>query len=100
MGIGNLPDGWTLSTLGEIADLIGGGTPSREHPEYFTGNHVWLTPTEIPHNRVTVVSTSREKITDEGLKKEFSASFAKRHCVDDITCQHWLCCYCWNRSDN
>lgn len=69
MGIGNLPDGWTLSTLGEIADLIGGGTPSREHPEYFTGNHVWLTPTEIPHNRVTVVSTSREKITDEGLKK-------------------------------
>jgi len=67
--IGNLPDGWELTTLGEIADLIGGGTPSREHPEYFTGGHVWLTPTEIPRNRVTVVSTSREKITDEGLKK-------------------------------
>lgn len=66
---GELPDGWELSTLGEIADLIGGGTPSREHPEYFTGDIVWLTPTEIPRNRVTVVSDSREKITGEGLKK-------------------------------
>lgn len=66
---GNLPDGWTETTLGEVAELVGGGTPSREHPEYFTGHHVWLTPTEIPRNRVTVVSTSREKITDEGLKK-------------------------------
>ena len=66
---GNLPEGWRCATLGEIADLVGGGTPSREHPEYFTGNIVWLTPTEIPHNRVTVVSNSREKITQEGLKK-------------------------------
>src|SRR5215210_7507635 len=64
-----LPDDWKLVALGEIADLIGGGTPSREHPEYFTGDIVWLTPTEIPRNRVTVVSDSREKITQEGLKK-------------------------------
>jgi restriction endonuclease S subunit len=68
-GAKRLPDSWKLSTLGEIADLIGGGTPSREHPEYFTGDIVWLTPTEIPRNRVTVVSNSREKITQEGLKK-------------------------------
>ena len=64
-----LPDGWALETLGNIADLVGGGTPSREHPEYFTGDIVWLTPTEIPRNCVSVISNSREKITQDGLKK-------------------------------
>lgn len=64
-----LPDNWKTTTLGEIADLAGGGTPSRDHPEYFTGDIVWLTPTEIPRNRVTVISNSREKISQEGLKK-------------------------------
>ncbi|MBK9211211.1 MAG: restriction endonuclease subunit S [Anaerolineales bacterium] len=68
-GAKQLPNGWIETTLGEIAELVGGGTPSREHPEYFGGRHIWLTPTEIPRNRVTVVATSREKITDDGLKK-------------------------------
>ena len=64
-----LPDGWEWAKLGDIAELVGGGTPSREHPEYFTGDIVWLTPTEIPKNRITVVSTSKERITQEGLRK-------------------------------
>src|SRR4030065_640947 len=64
----NLPPGWKWTVLGDVADLMGGGTPSREHPEYFTGDIVWLTPTEIPRNRVTVVTNSREKITQDGLK--------------------------------
>jgi len=65
---GNLPDGWEWKTLGEIADLIGGGTPSRQNPEYFTGDIVWLTPTEISKTKVSVVSDSREKITQDGLR--------------------------------
>lgn len=64
-----LPDGWTNATLGEIATLVGGGTPSRKVAEYFGGEIVWLTPTEIPKNGVTVISDSREKITELGLKK-------------------------------
>jgi type I restriction enzyme S subunit len=64
----NLPDGWEQSTLGEIADLIGGGTPSRQNPEYFTGDIVWLTPTEIPKTKISVISDSREKITQDGLR--------------------------------
>jgi type I restriction enzyme S subunit len=64
----SLPAGWKLITLGEIAELSGGGTPSREHPDYFKGDIVWLTPTEIPKNRITVVSNSKEKITQQALK--------------------------------
>src|ERR671919_2743809 len=63
-----LPDGWEWSTLGEVADLVGGGTPSRQNSEYFKGNIVWLTPTEIPKTKVSVISDSREKITQDGLR--------------------------------
>src|SRR4030067_3687768 len=64
-----IPDSWLWTTLGEIADLVGGGTPSRAKSEYFTGNIVWLTPTEIPKNRVTVIRESKELITQEALRK-------------------------------
>lgn len=64
-----LPAGWVWTTLGEVADLIGGGTPTREVPEYFTGDIVWLTPTEIPKVGVTVVRDSKERITEEALRR-------------------------------
>jgi len=64
-----LPKGWTKTKLGEICELIGGGTPSRNNPEYFNGNIIWLTPTEISKNKIIEVNDSREKITDLGLKK-------------------------------
>jgi type I restriction enzyme, S subunit len=65
----SLPVGWEWLTLSEVADLVGGGTPSRKNPEYFTGDIIWLTPTEIPKKRISVVSTSREKITLDALKQ-------------------------------
>ena len=64
-----LPKGWVKAKLEDITELIGGGTPSRKIPEYFDGDIVWLTPTEIPKNTITVISDSREKITELGLKK-------------------------------
>jgi type I restriction enzyme, S subunit len=64
-----LPKGWVEIKLNDITELIGGGTPSRPILEYFGGDIVWLTPTEIPKNKITVISDSREKITELGLKK-------------------------------
>lgn len=64
-----LPPGWVWTTLGDIAELVGGGTPSRTTPDFFTGDILWLTPTEIPKDRISVVSHSKERITAEGLRK-------------------------------
>ena len=66
---GDLPKGWIRAELGGLCDLIGGGTPSRKNPEYFGGNIIWLTPTEIPKEQIVKIKDSKERITQLGLKK-------------------------------
>lgn len=61
-------DGWIETSLGEIADVVGGGTPSTKIGEYWDGDIVWLTPTEITSQDGKVVSDSIRKITDLGFK--------------------------------
>lgn len=61
-------DGWVETSLGEIAEVIGGGTPSTTIPEYWDGEIVWLTPTEITSQDGKVVLDSIRKITDLGFK--------------------------------
>ena len=65
----DLPEGWTVTKIKHISELIGGGTPSRKNLEYFDGNIIWLTPTEIPKHSIMEISNSREKITKLGLQK-------------------------------
>lgn len=61
-------DGWVETSLGEIAEVVGGGTPSTTIGEYWDGDIAWLTPTEITSQDGTVVSDSIRKITDLGFK--------------------------------
>jgi type I restriction enzyme, S subunit len=65
----NLPQSWIWTTLEDVSlRLSGGGTPSRQIPEYFCGEIVWLTPTEIPKDRIMILRDSKEKITQLGLQ--------------------------------
>lgn len=57
---------WVKKKLGEIAQIIGGGTPDTNIEEYWNGNIQWFTPTEIKSN---YVSKSNRTITELGLKK-------------------------------
>jgi type I restriction enzyme S subunit len=61
-------DDWIETSLGEIAEVVGGGTPSTTIGEYWDGDIVWLTPTEITSQDGKVVSDSIRKITDLGFK--------------------------------
>ncbi|MCC8445948.1 restriction endonuclease subunit S [Xanthomonas translucens] len=67
-----LPEGWSRSTLGEIAKIASGGTPDRSKPEYWGGNVAWVTTGEIQFN--TIVDTT-EKITVAGLQNSSAKLF-------------------------
>lgn len=64
-----LPRRWTWAKIDDLCQLIGGGTPARDNPDFFGGRIVWLTPTEIPKNTIVSISDSKEKITESGLHK-------------------------------
>lgn len=59
-------EGWEVKTLGEIADVVGGGTPSTFNTSYWNGNINWFTPTEIGDKKYSFESA--RKITIDGLK--------------------------------
>ena len=65
-----LPEGWINKELGDICDVIGGGTPKTKVSEYWDGEVVWLSPIDLPPiGEISFVSDSRKKITDLGLQK-------------------------------
>jgi type I restriction enzyme S subunit len=57
---------WKVKKLGEIAEIIGGGTPETSVPEYWNGEVQWFTPSEIKSN---YTSKSERTITKLGLSK-------------------------------
>ncbi|MGL4730892.1 MAG: restriction endonuclease subunit S [Clostridium sp.] len=58
---------WESKKLGNVAKIVGGGTPSTTESEYWNGNIPWFTPTEIKSQKF--VSMSERTITEVGLKK-------------------------------
>ncbi|MGP3278093.1 restriction endonuclease subunit S [Lactobacillus gasseri] len=58
---------WEQRKLGEVAEIVGGGTPSTNISEYWNGNINWYSPTEIGSQ--TFVNSSKKKITELGLKE-------------------------------
>jgi haeIV restriction/modification system len=56
---------YPLVKLGEICDIRIGGTPSRAHAEYFTGNNLWVSISEMKGN---VITDTKEKITENAIQ--------------------------------
>lgn len=59
-------DDWEQRKLGEIADIIGGGTPSTSNSEYWDGEIDWYSPAEISDK--IYVDSSERKITKAGYE--------------------------------
>ncbi|WP_444881890.1 restriction endonuclease subunit S [Lactobacillus helveticus] len=58
---------WEDRKLGELSNIVGGGTPSTSNPEYWDGDIDWYAPAEIGEQ--SYVSKSKKTITELGLKK-------------------------------
>ncbi|MEC5425292.1 restriction endonuclease subunit S [Virgibacillus sp. C22-A2] len=58
---------WKQRKLEEVADIIGGGTPSTGKGEYWDGDIDWYSPVELKEK--VYVDNSQKKITKLGLQK-------------------------------
>lgn len=58
-------DDWEQRKLSDVAEIIGGGTPSTSNPEYWDGDIDWYAPAEIGEQ--IFANGSIRKITKNGL---------------------------------
>ena len=55
---------YKIDFLGNVCDILIGGTPSRDNPNYFIGENLWVSIAEMNGQEIT---DTKEKITDEAI---------------------------------
>jgi type I restriction enzyme S subunit len=68
--IGEIPKGWEVKTISDLADCLGGATPSTKNPDFWDGGHLsWTSHKDLSKlESIHLLKTDR-KITESGLKK-------------------------------
>jgi type I restriction enzyme S subunit len=66
--LGEIPKGWQVKPVGDLADVFGGTTPSTTQPEFWDGGtHAWATPKDLSGLSDPVLLDTSRRITDAGL---------------------------------
>jgi type I restriction enzyme S subunit len=71
---------WQTKTLGDLCEIVNGGTPKTGVPEYWDGPHRWITPAEMGKRLSPYVSETDRMISDLGLRNS-SAQLLPSHSV-------------------
>ncbi len=68
-----IPKGWREVKLGDVCDVMIGGTPARKKKEYWDNkkqtNNIWVSIADLSKSRGSYISDSKEYVSDEGVKK-------------------------------
>ena len=68
--LGDIPEGWTVSCFGNLAEIAGGNTPSTKEPAYWVdGTHRFTTPKDLSSLSVPMLLDTERRITDAGLDR-------------------------------
>ncbi len=62
---GRFPEGWGYGPFTDVADVLSGGTPKKERPDYWDGSIPFFTPRDAPKSAWAL--TSMGMITESGL---------------------------------
>lgn len=63
--IGAVPESWKLAPLGDICDILSGGTPSKSVAQYWSGPIPWVSGKDL---KTPVLSDAIDHVSTEGLK--------------------------------
>ena len=64
-----MKEGWEYSTIGDLCDIVGGGTPDTKNKDYWSGNIPWATVSDMNCDEL---KSTGYYITDKGLKESSS----------------------------
>lgn len=67
---GQLPQGWNYEPIGEVVDVVGGGTPSTTNPDFWDGgDNAFCTPKDMSRLTSPVLLDTERYITQAGVDK-------------------------------
>lgn len=67
---GEIPTSWRVSPIGDMVQVLGGGTPSTKEPAYWEGGtHPFCTPKDMSSLTEAVLLGTERHLTDAGLAK-------------------------------
>ena len=72
-----IPEGWVWCRLGEIGEIIGGGTPSTSVEEYWNGEISWITPADLSNYSNKYIACGKRNITQLGLENSSATLIPK-----------------------
>ena len=65
----NADPSWKEGTISDLGTVVGGSTPSKSKPEYYTDNGIaWITPKDLSVDKSKFISHGADDITELGLK--------------------------------
>lgn len=65
--LGKMPEHWGFSPIKRYFNVIGGSTPKSDFENYWNGEVVWVTPSDLSKLSGFEITDSQRKITYEGL---------------------------------
>ena len=72
--VDNADPEWTTGTISDLGTVVGGSTPSKAKPEYYTESGIaWITPKDLSINKSKFISHGENDITELGLKNSSAA---------------------------
>jgi len=67
-GLGEIPKGWEVDSFAATVEIIGGGTPKTNVPEYWDGEIPWFSVVDAPKESDIWVVETEKKITQTGVE--------------------------------
>ena len=72
--VDNADPEWTIGTIIDLGSVVGGSTPSKAKPVYYTESGIaWITPKDLSINKSKFISHGENDITELGLKNSSAA---------------------------
>lgn len=57
---------WNEFTISAIGNVVGGGTPSTKHPEYYGDDIPWITPKDLSNFNARYIARGERSISQQG----------------------------------
>ena len=67
--IENADPSWSEGTISDLGTVVGGSTPSKSKPEYYTNHGIaWITPKDLSVDKSKFIAHGADDITELGLR--------------------------------